>query len=40
MMRKKATMTAMMPNVAERMRPKWWKVRPCHSGVSLTVGWV
>jgi hypothetical protein len=29
-------MTAIAPNVAERIRPRWWNVRAFHSGFSLT----
>lgn len=28
--------TAIAPNVAEMIRPKWWNVRAFHSGFSLT----
>lgn len=28
--------TAIAPNVAEMMRPKWWNVSAFHSGFSLT----
>ena len=35
-MRKKDTARARAPKVAERIRPKWWKVRSFHSGSSTT----
>lgn len=28
---------AIKPNVAEIIRPKWWKVRLCHKGSSLMI---
>lgn len=28
--------TAIAPNVADRMRPKWWNVSDFHSGFSTT----
>jgi hypothetical protein len=35
-MRKKAMSTAIAPNVADSMSPKWWTVRDFHTGFSLT----